>query len=85
MGSTAEDIHGKDSPRENEDRGTHVVRRPDPLPGRRTGSDLDPPSGQAIDSMFLVTTSIVSLSSAVGLNSTISVSGKISGVWPGPT
>ena len=35
--------------------------------------------------MFLVTTSIVSLSSAVGLNSTISVSGKISGVWPGPT
>lgn len=36
-------------------------------------------------SMFFVTTSIVSFSSAVGLNSTISVFGKISGVWPGPT
>lgn len=35
--------------------------------------------------MFFVTTSIVSFSSAVGLNSTISVLGKISGVWPGPT
>ena len=42
-------------------------------------------TGYAIDSMFLVTTSIVSFNSAVGLNSTISVSGKISGVWPGPT
>ena len=35
--------------------------------------------------MFVVTTAIVSFNSAVGLNSTISVSGKISGVWPGPT
>jgi hypothetical protein len=36
-------------------------------------------------SMFLVTTSIVSLSRFVGLNSTSEVPAKIDGVWPGPT
>ena len=41
--------------------------------------------GYAIDSMFFPTTSIVCWKSAVGLNSTSSVPGKISGVWPGPT
>jgi hypothetical protein len=37
------------------------------------------------DPMFFVTTSIVRVSSSVGLNSTTSVPAKISGVCPGAT
>jgi undecaprenyl-diphosphatase len=54
--------------------------------GRRVGDRrVSDRQDAGISSMFFVTTSIVSPSSSVGLNSTTSVPAKRTGVCPGPT